>query len=438
MQGRDAMRFRDGFIFPHTTHGALSFGGVSLMRSARTAPATDDSLSTRPCIQPKVFSGSFSQQTVNRLMNYTAAKQHVANRGVPPTGFLDQLVTWARNAPDEIFEPNHFSDIYSSVRNTLGPWEGIPHRRAAMLEVMRVLAGFESSWDWNEGRDTSNPDSDTPETIEAGAWQVSANSTNFGQELKDLVRSKVGTLDGNAFQRAMKQNHPLAMEYVARLLRRTTRHHGPVREHLIDAWLRRDAVAEFQALVGSEQRGGGQVDLHPPNGRNEIQQMFGKPNNNDGTLNEAWESQNIRHVTPPTGWQLYYQDDDHGPVPVSSIRIHRKLEESFRSVLTAVWNHAQVQLGGTPSDSAIRQWLHERRLDQHSGGFNFRSIHGTSRLSLHSYGIAIDWDADHNPQGHSTHSLPDWWYDIWRNNGWSDGRHFSNPDPMHVQFAAGA
>jgi hypothetical protein len=49
----------------------------------------------------------------------------------------------------------------------------------------------------------------------------------FGQELKDLVLAKVGTFDGNAFQKAMKQNHALAMEFIARLLRHTSQHHGP-------------------------------------------------------------------------------------------------------------------------------------------------------------------------------------------------------------------
>jgi hypothetical protein len=182
-------------------------------------------------------------------MNYTATKQHVANRGVPPNDFLDQLVAWGKGAPDEIFVPNAFSDIYSSVFNTLGPWQQPPHRRAVMLEVMRVLAGFESSWNWNEGVDTTNASSNTPDTMEAGAWQVSANSMNFGQELKDLVLANAGTLDGTAFQKAMKQNHPLAMEYIARLLRRTTHHNGPVLRHEIDPWLRQNAVAEFQALM---------------------------------------------------------------------------------------------------------------------------------------------------------------------------------------------
>lgn len=182
-------------------------------------------------------------------MSYAATKQQVFNRGIPPDDFLDQLVAWGKSAPDEIFTRNPFDDIYSSVKDTLGPWQGTPHRRAVMLEVMRVLAGFESSWKWTEGRDTTNPTSVTADTIEAGAWQVSANSMNFGQELKDLVMAQVGTLDGNAFQKAMKENHPLAMEYIARLLRRTTRHNGPVRDRKIHPWLRRDAVAEFQSLL---------------------------------------------------------------------------------------------------------------------------------------------------------------------------------------------
>lgn len=183
-------------------------------------------------------------------MDFIATKQRVLNRGVPPDDFLDQLVTWGKQAPDEIFEEKPSKDdVYSSIFDTLGPWGGPSHRRAVMLEVMRVLAGFESSWDWNEGRDTTNPTSVTSDTIEAGAWQVSANSMNFGQELKDLVQTRVGTRDGNAFQKAIKEDHPLAMEYIARLLRRTTRHNGPVYRHEIDEWLRKDAVAEFQAML---------------------------------------------------------------------------------------------------------------------------------------------------------------------------------------------
>jgi len=184
-------------------------------------------------------------------MNFGAIKQHVLNRGVPPDSFLDELIAWGKDAQDEIFAPNPYSDIYSSVKNTLGPWQNNEHRRAVMLEVMRVLAGFESSWDWEAGRDVTNPSSNTPDTTEAGAWQVSANSMNFGAELKDLVSREVNSVDGIKFQDAMKTNHQLAMEYIARLLRRTTHHNGPVLRHEIDPWLRRDAVEEFQALLST-------------------------------------------------------------------------------------------------------------------------------------------------------------------------------------------
>lgn len=182
-------------------------------------------------------------------MHYDAIKQRVANRGTPPNSFLDELVAWGRVSDDDIFAPNSNQDIYASIAAVLGPWRGIGHRRAVMLEVMRVLAGFESSWNWNAGVDTHNPNSTTPTTIEAGAWQVSADSMAFGPELKALVLGRVGSLDGTAFQAAMKQDHPLAMEYIARLLRRTVDHNGPVKRHEIDEWLRPSAVAEFESLL---------------------------------------------------------------------------------------------------------------------------------------------------------------------------------------------
>lgn len=182
-------------------------------------------------------------------MKFEKTKAKVHNRGIPPDSFLEELVKWGKVAPDEIFEKNDKLDIYSSIQQVLGPWESLSHRRAVMLEVMRVLAGFESSWDWSCGRDVTNSTSVTPETIEAGAWQVSANSMNFGKDLKDLVMKTLGTKDGDAFQSGMKGNHTLAMEYIARLLRHTVRHNGPVKRHEIDPYLSKAAVEEFKTLL---------------------------------------------------------------------------------------------------------------------------------------------------------------------------------------------
>jgi hypothetical protein len=178
--------------------------------------------------------------------------------------------------------------------------------------------------------------------------------------------------------------------------------------------------------------------METPNGRAEIEAMFGNPANADGTLNEAWEGKNIRKVAPPDGWKLYYQEDNELTL-VSGIRIHKLLADSFVAVLDDIRDHAAAEIGGGATPEQIRKWLHKRRLDQHGGGFNFRKITAGSKLSLHSYGIAIDWDPNHNPrQKPLKYTLPDWWFGIWSDHGWSDGRHFPTPDPMHVQFATGA
>ena len=195
---------------------------------------------------------------------FVTALGKVFHRGNPKQEFLQELVAWGKTAPEAIFadQPGNQKDVYASVITELGPFKDMTHRKACMLEVMRVLAGFESSWNWNEGVDTSRESKNTPENCEAGAWQVSADSLALGQDLKDLVKREVGTLDGIKFQNAMKTNHPLAMEYVARLMRHTTRANGPLykdrskfkgnlcaKEQSIYPWLSRGAVAEFQAFL---------------------------------------------------------------------------------------------------------------------------------------------------------------------------------------------
>ena len=182
-------------------------------------------------------------------MPYNAIKQAVLNRGVPPDSFLDELIAWGETAPDDIFAPIPNQDIYSNIVGVLGPWQGPEHRRAAMLEVMRVLAGFESSWHWNEGCDPHTAHPEEPETWEAGAWQVSADSMDIAPELRTLVTARAGANDPTTFQSHMKSNHSLAMEYIARLLRHSTTHNGPVKRHEIDEWLKRDAVDEFMLLL---------------------------------------------------------------------------------------------------------------------------------------------------------------------------------------------
>lgn len=213
---------------------------------------------------------------------FVATKLEVFNRGVAPDSFLEELVAWARLAPEAIFAQNESkTDIYGKVKAELGPWEldnraiaamaSIPeekvlpwhHRRAVMLEVMRVLAGFESSFDWAEGVDTSRLGDDTPSNSEAGAWQVSFDARAIHPSLAAMLNAK-GITNGIMFQRAMKFDHPLAMDFVSSLMRWTTHHNGPLykgserdairrslreAKHSIYPWLSRDSVAEFMRLL---------------------------------------------------------------------------------------------------------------------------------------------------------------------------------------------
>lgn len=190
-------------------------------------------------------------------MNFSACLHPVGNRGVPPLDFLGELVRFGQTAPDEIFAPRKDdageTDIYTSVLPVLGPWTGMPHRRAVMLEVLRVLGMFESSGRWQEDYDKSNPDENTPMKKSAGVFQESANSMYFGADLRALMAAHgVSDRDGDGFRALMmSDNHQVVIEYAARLLRHEIRSNGPVARGETHQYLRRDAVAEFQANFGA-------------------------------------------------------------------------------------------------------------------------------------------------------------------------------------------
>lgn len=171
----------------------------------------------------------------------------------PPISFLDQLIDAINPLPDEVFAKNDITDIYSVMKSSLGPYDGVEllHRKAVMCEVLRVQAAFESDWNWDEGVDINNRDSLAhAEGQETGAFQVSANSMVFDKSLPECVKRLAGKDDVATFITAMKSNHPLAVEYCARLLRFNTRWCGTLNDHSqVIAHVRRDAVAEFQTFL---------------------------------------------------------------------------------------------------------------------------------------------------------------------------------------------
>lgn len=195
-------------------------------------------------------------------MTFIATKHKVSDQGVPPDRFLTDIITWAKEAPLEVYAPRKDDlgeeDIFTAVHPYLGPWTSLQHRLAVLLEIFRVLAAFESSWNYLEGRDISNDEEVDAETISAGIFQVSYNSRSYGADLRKMLVA-AGIHDGDTFQKVMKHDHNFAFEYTARLLRHTIRHHGPCKRKRdtekhhdsIYSRLRRDAVEEFQQLIAT-------------------------------------------------------------------------------------------------------------------------------------------------------------------------------------------
>lgn len=182
---------------------------------------------------------------------FQACLAKVGDQGHPPAAWLNEMLDAIIALPGDVFAVNDRQDIYTALRPVLAPWQGIIHRRAAMCEALRVLAGFESSWDWNCGADTT-AGPETPEETETGAFQVSANSLDFDPSLPECVDRLAGAHTPLHFIFSMKNNHALAVEYCARLLRFSTAWDGPIKRGEVAAAVSRAAVAEFETFLTSQ------------------------------------------------------------------------------------------------------------------------------------------------------------------------------------------
>jgi hypothetical protein len=186
-------------------------------------------------------------------MNFSATLAPVGSQGSPPVDFLESLISWGKIADASIFEPVDRAELYSALAPYLGPFDDVEpywQRRAAMLEAMRVHAGFESSWNWSQGVDTS-AGQETPQEMETGIFQVSADSLTLAHDgsLIACVGAYCPDHSIPTFLAFMKSQHAFALEYYARLVRWNLRWAGPYNRGWVQAAVSRDAMAEFEALL---------------------------------------------------------------------------------------------------------------------------------------------------------------------------------------------
>jgi hypothetical protein len=157
--------------------------------------------------------------------------------------------------------------------------------------------------------------------------------------------------------------------------------------------------------------------LRAPRGLAEIEAFYGDPHpfiKEDGTPSPLWELRMTRVTLPgplPLGWKP--------TVTVRSARVNQACAAELELVLRAL--------------EKARLWDHIATFD---GGYAWRPMRGSSKLSMHSYGGAVDFNAATNQLGEVGDMHPGV-VEVFEGHLWEWGGRWRRPDPMHFQFAAG-
>jgi len=169
-------------------------------------------------------------------------------------------------------------------------------------------------------------------------------------------------------------------------------------------------------------------------------EYYGDPRGGEG-VNRHWEAANLVYAECP--FTLWYELHPGKHVRVPRVYVHAKVKDSLERVFASVWaayEHMHKATYPEHEGDALRQGAQEL-LDAHgvsnfSGSFNYRIMRGGSHLSMHSYGCALDFDAEHNPFGYPGRfkaSSP--LVMAFETEGWTWGGRWHKPDPMHFQAA---
>lgn len=160
--------------------------------------------------------------------------------------------------------------------------------------------------------------------------------------------------------------------------------------------------------------------------QSECDRFYGNPRGGYHKVNAIWSRNNIVKVTCP--WQLY--DDDNLKVKITNFSMHRKVKDSLDRIFAKAWE----EIWHKDQDLVEKDNMH-----RFSGSFVFRSIRGSTHLSMHAYGIALDFAANLTGLGEKydpKKGPPMSFVKIFEDEGavWG-GRWKTRPDCMHFQFA---
>lgn len=123
-------------------------------------------------------------------------------------------------------------------------------------------------------------------------------------------------------------------------------------------------------------------------------------------------------------YPLYFEGQQ-----VRSIRVHRLIASHVQQALREVLEHYG------------QEEIHRLGLDQYGGSYNYRPTSTGKALSMHAWGIALDFAPRSNglkvqaPRATLSHPDCKAWWQIWEKHGAVSLGRERNYDWMHLQFA---
>ncbi len=137
------------------------------------------------------------------------------------------------------------------------------------------------------------------------------------------------------------------------------------------------------------------------------------------------QGDNLVNVMLPFPHRLSWQLDK----TITRFKCHERVRDSISSVLNKVLDHYGLDE------------IKKLKLDVWGGCFNIRPIRGGTKPSMHSWGIAIDYDPNRNAlnwgadkASFARDEYQAWWR-LWEEEGWVSLGRSRNFDWMHIQAA---
>lgn len=181
-----------------------------------------------------------------------------------------------------------------------------------------------------------------------------------------------------------------------------------------------------------------------------IESLRRSSSNSPGSL-ERPASTNAGTMVQGSGWPRQRDVERfYGPVGTSQGRLQlpfaMKLAWDRRRVVTSITLHTKVLDSAGRAFAEVEATYSDKErvdlgLDLFGGSLNVRRMRGGSAYSMHSWGIAIDFDPERNqlrwkaPKARLSHpdAVPFW--EAWEREGWISLGRARNFDWMHVQAA---